>query len=406
METQRSQDWIVVGGGMTGSALAYELAAQGCSVLLLEQDVELRGGSRFGYGGVAFWAGTTDLMRQICAEGREQLRSLAAQLDHDIQYRELDLVLTVPPGVEPETALAPYQTCAMPPQWVDVATACDLEPLLNPQAISGALTVKHGHLHLGELVIAYRQALQRLGGTIEFDTVTGFCRDRTGQITGVKTGDTEWSAKQVVVCAGAWGRSLLKAAGITVPLYFTHAELIETPPVDLTLRSLVMPAQTQRFELEATASAATTDGLWDEPGHELTPPILDAGAIQFLDGSLRLGQISRTLTDPSAAIAVQESEQQLRQQVGAVLPALQSLPGTWHRCLVSFSRDRLPLVGDIPGTTGLYVFSGFSNPLAIVSPLAHRFAAAVTGQPDPCLESLTPHRFCDRLPVMSTGSVR
>jgi glycine/D-amino acid oxidase-like deaminating enzyme len=193
----------------------------------------------------------------------------------------------------------------------------------------------------------------------------------------------------VAICAGGITRPWLKTAGITVQQYFTHAELIEIPAPDLRLQTLVMPAVTERFTMEAAAAAV--DVLWDEPGYEPTPPILDAGAVQFLDGRIRIGQISRTLTDPQASIA--SSEQELRQQVGQVLPAIAALPGTWQRCLVAFSGDRLPLVGEVK--PGLQVFSGFSNPLAIVPPLARRFAQAAAGQPDNLLPLVSPLRFAN-----------
>jgi glycine/D-amino acid oxidase-like deaminating enzyme len=388
-------DWVVVGGGITGSALAYELSRQGLSVVIVERHTELQGGSRFGYGGVAYWAGTTDLTRQLCAEGISRLRGLAAELDADIQFRELDLVLTIPASLDPELIAASYKHFAIPPQLVDVETACQLEPLLNPQAISGVLTVQHGHIHLGAAVAAYRQALVRLGGTVEVAEVTRLLRDRTQpeRVTGVVCQHKTFHAANVVICAGAWGRKLLASSGINVPLYFTHAELIETPPVDVRLRSLVMPAVTKRFDLEAEAGRADRDYLWDEPGHEPTPAILDAGAIQFLDGSLRLGQVSRTLTDPDAAIDAIASEQAMRHQIGEILPTLALLPGTWHHCLVSFSRDRLPLIGVIPAVQGLHLFSGFSNPLAITAPLAQRFAKAATGTSDDLLPQVALTRF-------------
>lgn len=388
-------DWIVVGGGITGSALAYELACQGLSVLLLERHTDLQGGTRFGYGGVAYWAGTTDLTRQLCAEGISRLRILSEALDHDIQFRELDLVLTIPVSIDPVSIAANYSHFAIPPHLVDVKTACELEPLLNPNAISGVLTVKHGHIHLGATVNAYRQAFKRLGGIVQVAEVTELLRDRSrpDRVVGVVCGHETFQAAQVVVCAGALGRRLLKASGISVPLYFTHAELIETPSVEVQLRSLVMPAVTKRFELEAEASRTDLDYLWDEPGHEPTPAILDAGAIQFLDGSLRIGQVSRTLTDPDAPIDAVASEQALRDQVGVLLPALKDLPGTWHRCLVSFSHDRLPLVGAIPQVDGVHLFSGFSNPLAVVTPLAQRFAKVAIGEKDDLLPQVGLTRF-------------
>ncbi len=192
--------------------------------------------------------------------------------------------------------------------------------------------------------------------------VTDLQRQEGLRVTGVICGQDVFSSGNVVVCAGALSRTLLKRAGIPVRLYFTHAELIETPPVDVHLRTLVMPAETKRFQLEAASSTAEVDDLWDQPGHEVVPPILDAGAIQLMDGSLRIGQVSRTLTDPAAPIDPVQSEADIRTQVGTVLPALKDLPGRWHHCLISFSHDRLPLIGPLPGAEGVHLFSGFSNP--------------------------------------------
>jgi len=383
-------DWIVIGGGITGAAIAYELAQKQRSVLLLERDASLKGSTRFGYGGLAYWSGTTDLTRQICAEGRAIHPLLSEELDGNTQFRELDLVLTIAPDADLAATEASYGSFAVPPRLVSVETACELEPLLNPQAIAGALTVKHGHIHPGLTTEAYINAFGRLGGTLQIETVTGLLREGD-RITGVLCGATSYTAGNVLVCAGALSRLLLKQAGIAVPQYFTYAELVETPPVDVTLRSLVMPANTRRFQLEAIASAV--DHQWDLPGQEIAPPILDAGAIQMMDGRLRLGQLSRVLTDPHAAIDSAASEAAIRAQVGKILPSLEHLPGTWYQCLVAFSGDRLPLIGALPNFTGIHLFSGFSNPLAIVPPLAKRYANHVDGQPDVIIRQLSPNRF-------------
>jgi glycine/D-amino acid oxidase-like deaminating enzyme len=387
-------DWIVVGGGITGAALAYELANQGVSVLLLEQDATLRGASRYGYGGIAYWAGTTELTRQLCAEGIAIHRSLTDELESDPEFRELDLVLTVPPDADIPAIAQAYQAFAIPPQYVERQPACELEPLLNPEAIAGAFTVKHGHVNLGKLVAAYRQAFINRGGTLQIEAAMTVLKGDEKQVPGIQGHQRAYWAENVVICAGALSRHFLHRAGIAIPQYFTHAELIETPPLESKLRSLVMPAETQRFQLEARASQAAIDSLWDQPGHEPMPPILDAGAIQFLDGRMRLGQISRALTDPFAPIDAAASETAIRTQVGAILPALQNVPGTWHHGLIAFSRDSLPLIGPIADWKNLHLFSGFSNPLAIVPALARRFAKqAAISKTDPLLEQLSPNRF-------------
>ncbi|MEB3179415.1 MAG: FAD-binding oxidoreductase [Nostocaceae cyanobacterium] len=385
-------DWIIIGAGITGAALAYELRTAGFSVLLLEQHSSPPNATRYSYGGLAYWSGTTDLTRQICAEGISRHRILAQELDADTEFRELDLLLTISANTEAKTAASAYANFAIPPQLLTPKEAWELEPLLNKDAISGALTVKHGHIHPEKTVQAYIQAFLRAGGEMEITQVGEFLQNPSSKrCSGVKTLTDTYHSANVAICAGGISRELLKAAGISLALYFTHAELIETPPVDLQLRTLVMPANLQRFQLEAESSKI--DQPWHVPGNELVPPILDAGAIQFPDGSLRMGQISRVLTDPHATVNSTASEAALRRSIGEILPALENLPGTWHHCLVAFSSDRLPLIGAIPGWDGIHIFSGFSNPLVFVPPLAQRFARWLTGQEDEVITQLSPARF-------------
>lgn len=384
----KTYDWIVVGGGITGAALSYELVKQGFAVLLLEKEATPHNATCYSYGGLAYWSGTTDVTKQLCAEGMTRHRLLSQELNADTEFRELDLLLTIARDDNPEAVAASYTQFAIPPRLLSIDEACELEPLLNKDAIAGALTVKHGHIHPEKLAEAYIQAFLRAGGTMYVGQVWELLRE--GQrITGVKTKTNTYHAANTVVCAGGFSRALLKSAGISVRLYFTHAEIIATPPVDVQLRTLVMPAVLKRLQLEA--ESAKDDRMWDVPG-KLLPAILDAGAIQFCDRRLYIGQISRTLTEPLAPIDAVGSEAALRNSVGMILPKLKNLPGTWHHCLVAFSCDRLPLIGAIPNFEGIHIFSGFSNPLVIIPPLAQRFAHLAAGQHDEIILQLTPQR--------------
>jgi len=386
-------DWIVIGGGLTGVALAYELTQTGFTVLLLESQAQGHNATALSYAGIAHWSGTTDLTRRLGQAALGCYQTFQEELGWDIQWRDLTLVLTVPAGSDPVQATVPYLRCATVPQVITVSEACGLEPLLEPTAIAGALTIKQGHVSPRHLVHAYRQASEQAGCSYRRETVTGFLR--TGdRILGVTTaaGNT-YQAAATVVCAGALSRSLLSQVGLSVPLYFTHAEVLTTAPISPSLGCLVMPARIQRFDLETTSTQPAIQPLWQEPGHEPAPWILDAGAVQFQDGHMCLGQISRTLTDPNASVDAGQSETALRTQIGQILPSLASLPANWHRCLVAFSGDRLPLIGPLPGVTGLHVFTGFSNAFAWVPPLAQGFARHLSGVADPLLSQFAPTRF-------------
>lgn len=381
----QTYDWIVIGAGITGASLSYELTQQGFSVLLLDSDADPPSATRFSYGGIAYWSGTTDLTRQLCAESKAIYQSLSAELDADTEFREIDLLLTISSESNPETLTQNYSHFADPPRFLTVEAACELEPLLDPNGIAGALTVKHGHIDAGKTAQAYIKAMQRLIGTYKIATVKSLIAG------GVSTTEGEFFAANTVVCIGALTRQFLKDAGLSIAQYFTHAEIIELPQSEIQLNTLVMPAEAERFKLEAEATR--DDAIWDQPGQEPAPPILDAGAVQFRDRRIIIGQVSRTLTDPNAAIDAAQSEADLRTKISRVMPKVGKLQGTWQHCLIAFSRDRLPLIGAVPDAEGVYVFSGFSNPLALVPPLARRFAIQAKGDTDSVLKQVSPERF-------------
>lgn len=391
-------DWIVVGNGLAGAALGYELACQGFSVLLLERSLEPRNATRYSYGGIPAWAATTELTRHLFPEGMARHRQLPEEVGVNTHLRELDLLLTIAPGQDGQAIAAQYAPCAVPPQFIAPQEAHALEPHLNPGGIAGALTIRHGHVDPQALVAAYNRGFTHQGGTLILAEVTGLVRIKE-RVTGILTAEQAYAGRHIALTTGGHTRKLLKQVGISVPLYYTHAELLETPPPSFSLRTLIMPAEAQRFSMERQASVPERDAQWDQPGQEICPPILDSGVVQLSDGRLRIGQISRTLTNLDAAIDAVDSERRLRAAIAPILPILATVPATWHRCLVTFCRDGLPLVGEVPGITGLSLFVGFSSPFVLVPAIAARFAQAVTGPPDPFLEAMHPGRFLPPEPV-------
>ena len=376
-------DWIVIGGGITGSALAYELSQQKFKVLLLEKDRVADNATVYSYGGLAYWSGTDELTRQLCQEGIELHRNLTAELEGNTEFRELDLVLTIDKEDNPQTVAQNYAQFAIQPELLDVRQACQLEPLLNPSAIAGALKLPHGHIHPQKTTNAYQQAFQRCGGEIIFEEVIDFLREGEA-IKGVKTDRNSYYAANTVVCAGGLTRSLLLEIGVSIPNYFTHAQAIFTSPVDIRLNTLVMPAVQKRFGIE------TEIENWDIESSQPITSIIDAGAIQFLDGSLCLGQISAILPNPRTKLAEKAGEKSIRQAIAKILPDLAEIPGICHHCLVAFNPHKIALVGKLDNMSGIYLFSGFTSTLVFAPPLAKHFASWVAKGEDSIIARLAP----------------
>ncbi|MEB3174399.1 MAG: FAD-binding oxidoreductase [Cyanobacteriota bacterium] len=366
----KSYDWLVVGAGLTGTVLAYELRKQGLKVLLLEKAPRPLNATALSYGGIPYWVGQSPWQRRLCQESRLLLSQLDQELGAGTEYRELDLLLYLQPGDEPQSLAQTFQSCRIVPQWLDVSAATDLEPQLNADAITGAFTVPHGHVHPGKLLNAYLGAFTRLGGEVVLEKVQSLASKE------VKTPQNVYRSEQIILCNGAEARGLLKTLGVNPALYFSQAQMIKTAPTNRRLRTLVMPARFGRLALEAQAPQWD----WDSQNSQTWAEILEVGGVQFLDGSLCLGQITQFTPRLNHRPDLAQAERKLRSALGEILPNLAALAGQTFNCSVAFNPSPYPLVGAVPGQEDLYLFTGFSSPFCYVPPLARHFAQAVTGQ--------------------------
>ena len=396
----QTYDTIVIGNGITGAAISYELAKTGQSVLLMD-DGNPHSGTRYSYGGIGYWAGTTDLTETLFRAGIARHRELSDELGADTQLRELDLLLTVEKGADIDALKAGYESFRTPPKFVPTQTACELEPQLNPDSIDGAFVTPHAHVDPMSVVAAYNQAFRRLGGHHNISAVTGLVRIGN-KVTGITTESQAYPAKTVIVAAGAYSQQLLQSANIQVPLYFTHAEIVETESLDFDVRTFVMPATNARIVIE---NKATDFSEWQQPNHQVMPPVLEAGIIQFKDKTARIGQISRFHTAYTHPEDPTISEAKMREAMEQKIPKLTNVIGIWRHCLVTFTQDGLPFLGAVPNVENLHLFSGFTGPFALVPPVAQRYAEYMTHSLDKCSsDNLLEQMFIDRFPVLEKRS--
>ncbi|BAQ64935.1 FAD-binding oxidoreductase [Geminocystis sp. NIES-3709] len=366
-------DVIVIGGGLTGSALSYELAKQNFQVLLLEKDQIFNNATVYSYGGISYWCGSDKLTNQLCDEGINIHRQLSAELEANTEFREIDLLFTIEPNQNPTETFNNYQSFFVKPQLLDVSTTVELEPLINPNGIVGSLRFPQGHVNPEKTILAYQKAFVKLGGKIEKELVISV-EKKDDTIQGVKTKNNHYLSNQVILCAGGFSRKILQDLKVNLPIYFSHAQLIKTPPSDIKLSTLVMPATTKRLDTEKQLTSSYMETIWQSPNDILQGDVLEAGAVQFLDGSFCLGQISQIITNIDAKIDAIASEMKIRKSIEKILPALSQLQGQWHNCQVAFTQGMPFKVGKIEEIEGLSLFSGFTSPFVFVPPLARHFA--------------------------------
>jgi len=114
----------------------------------------------------------------------------------------------------------------------------------------GILGLNCGILEPAKLISFYEQEVINLGGRLQYRSeVTGFLRDREGQINGIQAGDQEIPARTVIVATGAWTGLILARAGLKIPLVPRKRQLFSVPARDGALGRLLNTAGFNPYNL-------------------------------------------------------------------------------------------------------------------------------------------------------------
>lgn len=334
---------VVVGGGITGTSVAYHLAKAGWGeVVLLEKD-ELTSGSTCHAAGLVTQFNPSPTMmrfRRYSIELYQELGvfetvgSLRFASSSD-QLKELKRGVSRARGLGLEVEL------------VSADEAARLMPVISRESLYGAVWVPgDGHLDPHTATHALAAAARKLGARVlTHRRVTGVGLSPSGAIRHVETDAGRIETDVVVVAGGIWAPQVAAMAGafvVSTPVDHQHAALLSVPghemPHDMPCfrdpDNLVYgKAEAGGMVLggyEPNPVARWIDGVpWDQAGRALPPdqarfePLLAGAARRF--PFVHEAGIVKLVCHPDA-----------------------------------MTPDSGPLVGAIPGVPGLYMAAGLS----------------------------------------------
>jgi len=225
---------LIVGGGVTGAALARDLALRGVDCILIEKDDLNAGASGRNHGllhsGARYVAGDREAAIE-CRNESEILKRMAPQSIQDTG----GYFVAVQGDDEHYIADFP-SSCAragIPAVAVDVATARALEPALSERAIA-VFEVLDASIDPFRLSIESVAHARSLGARLMRHTqVVGFervgrriCAVRVrSQVSGE---EMRIEAAQIVNAAGAWAREVALLAGAPIEMTYSKGTLLVT----------------------------------------------------------------------------------------------------------------------------------------------------------------------------------
>ena len=385
-------DVVVIGGGIAGASVAYELAADR-SVLLLEAEAE-PGRHATGRSAATWIPGHGGaVLRALTAASGPRFAALAADLDAPPLLRPLDVLWTAHDEAG-ERALAALlaERAGEPdaPEAITVAQACALSPALLPGRLRAAARTSGAAVDTDALHRAYLRGLRVRGGELA----------------------TRAAALAIIRDGAGWRVTLgppTPASGPSWPVESADPAGAPVPGVHrIVTTGLVVDAAGAWADAVAALAGVRTLGLRalrrtialarvPEPGRLGTAMVCEAGEQFYFKpegDDLLISPADETPAEPGDArpdpLDVALALERVEEVTGL---GLRSVRTAWAG-LRTFAPDRAPVVGSWPGHPGFAFVAGQGGSGIETSPaLAALAAAVITGKPPPADVPLDPARL-------------
>jgi glycine oxidase len=219
-------DIIIIGAGVIGAACAFELAAAGAQVTVLDDRQVGQGASQASAGVLAPYIEGHE-PGPLRSLGRRSLDMYDAFVQRvieasgaPIEYARagsLEIALDADHADRLRRSRTALARDAVRATWLDGQALREVEPLAAPGAIGGLQIDLHGFVGVADLTSALATAAQQGGARFTLDArVTAVEPGANGRLV-VHSERGQATADRVVLAAGSWA-SQISLAGVTTPL--------------------------------------------------------------------------------------------------------------------------------------------------------------------------------------------
>jgi len=216
----KNAEIIIIGGGVVGASIAYHLTERGAKdVLILEREPQQGNGSTGKATGGVRAQFETDINIKMSLYSLDFFNNwdfdcgyeprgylFFATLERHLDYLKRNVLKQKFLGVKEA-------------EIVDSDAIKKLIPgLYCEDIVGGSFGGRDGFIDPLAVMNGFTQAAVTNGATIEFDTQVLSINANDGKVAGVQTNKGTIECEKVVLCTGAWAKTLAKTAGIDLPV--------------------------------------------------------------------------------------------------------------------------------------------------------------------------------------------
>lgn len=355
-----SADIAIVGGGIMGLAIAYNLAVRSrLRIAVLEAGYLASGASGRNGGGIRQqWS--TEMNIRLMQESLEICRGFAKEMGINVWMRQGGyLFLTKTAGVRArlERNIALQNRCDVPTRLINLDEARAIVPELEIEPfLAASYNPTDAVVFPWPFLWGYARAAERHGVTVQTKTPV-LAIERRGADFLLATDRGTLTAERVVNAAGAWSPRVAALVGLALPNWPVRHEILSTEPLKPFLRPMV---------------SVLESGLYFS--QSLRGEIVGGISLHEPDTTKRTGEIqlgSRLLFLNAMGAGLLEVMPRL-----ADVKVVRQWAGPYD-----LTTDGQPIVGEAPDVAGFYLCCGFMGHGFMMAPVvARHYALHLLGQ--------------------------
>ncbi|SRR5579875_762261 len=245
---ERTSDVVIVGGGVTGCAIAYFLRDRQVSVTVLERG-EIGGQASSAAAGLLAPLGPLSgpgPFADLLLSGFTALRRLIPELEEEsglrLGYEQCGALRTVSNPkrvVHLRRRLDRWQSLGLQLYWLSGEEARRREPLLAGEVCGAVYAPEESQIEASRVVQAFARAARRRGARIYPHQEVSGLLTHTAKVIGVVTTQGETiSCERLIIASGAWAAQCAAWLTIRMPISPLHGQLLALSRPALPLRHL------------------------------------------------------------------------------------------------------------------------------------------------------------------------
>ena len=361
---------VVIGAGVIGSAITYELAVRGASVILLDCRGAGLGSTQAAAGMlVPFLEGFGRPLFPLVARSLDMYDGFVERLSRDagigIGYRRtgsLQVVTADHPFYELQHMASDARAAGVDCELLDEHAAREAEPLLSPE-ISAALYVKsHGFVVTSDLLGALTTGGIKRGVRMTVPARATRIERREGDIRVQLDNDSSVTAQHVVVAAGSWSGQIDIEGVRALPVKPIRGQLMQLASDAPPLRRIVWGPRC--YLVPTTSGSILVGATVEDAGFDERATV--AGVRDLLDSACDLVPHLWQATFAGARVGLRPS-----------------------------TSDEMPIIGRSRAMPGLVYATGHYRNGVLLAPLTASAVAdlILDNREDPLLAAASPQRL-------------